>query len=102
MGNAAWQTELHEVCPGVFRLSTWDEAAGITFNQFLLQDDKPTLIETGQNRLFAAVKSRIAEVLDPASLCYICPTLRGMNAAASTPSCASLRRPAPSAASCAP
>jgi flavorubredoxin len=71
MANAVSPTELYEVCPGVFRLSTWDEAAGITFNQFLIQDDKPTLIETGENRMFEAVKNRIAEVLDPASLCYI-------------------------------
>lgn len=71
MADTTAPTELHEVCPGVFRLSTWDEAAGITFNQFLIQDDKPTLIETGENRMFAAVRSRIAEVLDPASLCYI-------------------------------
>jgi flavorubredoxin len=71
MVATASPTELHEVCPGVFRLSTWDEAAGITFNQFLIQDDKPTLIETGENRMFAAVRSRIAEILDPASLCYI-------------------------------
>jgi flavorubredoxin len=71
MGNTTAPTELHEVSPGVFRLSTWDEAAGITFNQFLIQDAKPTLIETGENRMFAAVRDRIAEVLDPASLCYI-------------------------------
>jgi len=71
MVDATAPTELHEVCPGVFRLSTWNEAAGITFNQFLIHDDKPTLIETGDNRMFAAVRSRIAEVLDPASLCYI-------------------------------
>ena len=71
MADTTAPTELHEVCPGVFRLSTWDVAAGITFNQFLLHDDKPTLIETGDNRMFAAVRSRLAEVLDPASLCYI-------------------------------
>jgi flavorubredoxin len=33
---------------GIYRISAVDPEAGITFNQFLIDDERPTLIHTGQ------------------------------------------------------
>ena len=56
----------------MFRISTLNEAGiGLTFNQFLVVDEQPVLIETGFNHMFGAVRAQIAKVIDPASLRYI-------------------------------
>ena len=44
---------------------------GITFNQFLIADERPALIHTGMRDLHGAIRSAIREVLDPAKLAYV-------------------------------
>lgn len=43
-------------------------AAGITFNQFLIDDEAPTLVHTGRYDDYDGVVAAIGEVLDPARL----------------------------------
>lgn len=60
-----------EIAGGIYRISTWVPEAGITFNQFLIDDERPTLIHTGMYDLYDGVRRAIAEVLDPARLRFV-------------------------------
>lgn len=64
-------TAVHEVAPDVFRLSTYDAAGGLQFNQFLVRDEQPLLFHTGMRRLFPAVSEAVKRLIDPASLRWI-------------------------------
>lgn len=39
--------DITEISEGIYRLSGFDPDFGITFNQFLISDEKPLLIHTG-------------------------------------------------------
>ena len=41
------KTEVAEIGPDIFRLSTYIAEADFMFNQFLLRDDEPALFHTG-------------------------------------------------------
>jgi flavorubredoxin len=64
-------TRIDEIVDGVYRIATWNEESGITFNQFLIDDDRPALIHTGMHQLYEPVRGAVAEVLDPASLAFV-------------------------------
>ena len=74
-----------EVGDGIYRISTTvalGEGA-FQFNQFLIDDERPTLIHTGLFPMYEDVRKAVAEVLDPASLAYVvCPPSSQTNAAA--------------------
>ncbi len=61
-------TRIDEIADGIYRISTWQEPYGITFNQFLIADERPALVHTGMRALYDNVRTAIAEVLDPAKL----------------------------------
>jgi flavorubredoxin len=54
-----------------YRIATFDPTYNITFNQFLIADDKPALIHTGTWQVYDAVRNAIAKVLDPKRLAYV-------------------------------
>ncbi len=60
-----------EVVDGIYRISSWVPQAGITFNQFLIEDERPALIHTGMYPMYEDVRRAVAEVLDPARLEYV-------------------------------
>ena len=62
---------IDELTPGLHRLSHFRPEFGITFNQFLIDDDEPTLIHTGTFPMYEDVRKAVAQVLDPARLRYI-------------------------------
>src|SRR5580765_7401708 len=62
------ETRIDHVVGGIYRISTMTEAYGITFNQFLIDDERPTLVHTGDHFLFENIRAAIREVLDPATL----------------------------------
>lgn len=67
-------TEIDEIGPGTFRLSTWIPGItehGFTMNQFLLTGDQPFLFHTGQRFLFPQVSAAIERVLPLTSLRWI-------------------------------
>jgi flavorubredoxin len=64
-------TRIDEIAGGIYRISTFAPAVGLSFNQFLIDDEHPALIHTGTCDQYEAVRSAIAEVLDPARLAYI-------------------------------
>ncbi len=64
-------TRIDHIVGGIHRIATWIPAAGITFNQFIIDDDRPALIHTGMHGLYEAVRRAVAEVLDPARLEFV-------------------------------
>lgn len=56
---------------GIYRISVWSPQAGLTFNQFLIEDESPTLVHTGRYDDYDAVVEAMREVLDPARLANI-------------------------------
>jgi flavorubredoxin len=65
------QTRIDHITGGVYRISNWAEHYGITFNQFLIDDERPALIHTGEHGSYDNVRGAIREVLDPARLAYV-------------------------------
>ncbi len=61
-------TRIDHIAGGIYRISTWSPDAGITFNQFLIDAERPTLIHTGTYDQYEPVRAAIGEVLDPARL----------------------------------
>jgi flavorubredoxin len=64
-------TRIDHVVGGIYRISSFSPDYGITFNQFLIDDEQPTLIHTGTYDHYEGVRSAIAEVLDPKRLAHI-------------------------------
>jgi flavorubredoxin len=65
-----------EVGDRIYRISTTVGlgAEAFQFNQFLIDDERPTLIHTGMYPMYEGVRKAVAEVIDPASLTYVvCP-----------------------------
>jgi flavorubredoxin len=64
-------TRIDHITGGIYRIATWVPDYGITFNQFLIDDERPTLIHTGDYAFYEKVRGAISKVLDPRRLAYI-------------------------------
>jgi flavorubredoxin len=62
------ETRIDQIVGGIYRISTMTETYGITFNQFLIDDEQPTLVHTGDHFMYENIRAAIREVLDPARL----------------------------------
>jgi flavorubredoxin len=65
------ETRIDNIVGGIYRISTWHDGYGITFNQFLIDDEQPTLVHTGDYDQYERIRGAIREVLDPARLANI-------------------------------
>ena len=65
------QTRIDHVVGGIYRISSWSDDYGITFNQFLIDDECPTLVHTGNYDEYEHVRAAVREVLDPATLAHV-------------------------------
>jgi flavorubredoxin len=65
------QTRIDHITGGIYRIATFTPDYGITFNQFLIDDERPALIHTGEYALYDNIRKAVAEVLDPARLAYV-------------------------------
>ena len=75
-GGARHGASRREVGDRIYRISTTVGlgAEAFQFNQFLIDDERPTLIHTGMYHMYEGVRKAVAEVIDPASLTYVvCP-----------------------------
>jgi flavorubredoxin len=65
--------QIDEVTQGIYRISTPPGTMGapITFNQFLIDDEMPTLIHTGVHDEYDSIRKAVGEVLDPEKLAYV-------------------------------
>jgi flavorubredoxin len=67
-------TNVDEVAPGIYRISTLVSEigpTGFTFNQFLVADDEPLLFHTGHRSMFPSVCAAIEQILPVSSLRWI-------------------------------
>jgi flavorubredoxin len=64
-------TRIDHITGGIYRISTWAAPYGITFNQFLIDDERPMLIHTGEHAAYENIRAAIAQVLDPSRLAYV-------------------------------
>ena len=58
-------TNLDEIAPNIYRLSTFVSdigPTGLTFNQFLLDDDEPLLFHTGHRSMFPSISEGIERI----------------------------------------
>jgi flavorubredoxin len=65
------ETRIDHITGGIYRISTMAEPFGITFNQFLIDDERPALIHTGEYGFYEPIRDAISEVLDPQRLAYV-------------------------------
>ncbi|MBI4320400.1 MAG: MBL fold metallo-hydrolase [Chloroflexi bacterium] len=61
---------IDEIVEGVYRIATFDDRTGMFFNQYLIEDEKATLVHTGAAPIFEGVLECISRVTDPAALAY--------------------------------
>jgi flavorubredoxin len=64
-------TRIDHITGGIHRISSWVPDYGITFNQFLIDDERPTLVHTGEYGWYESIDKAIREVLDPSTLANI-------------------------------
>jgi flavorubredoxin len=57
-----------EVAPDVYRISTFHPEQQIQFNQYLIKDDEPFLMHTGFRRMFDVTREAVASIMDPSKL----------------------------------
>jgi len=63
--------QMDQMGNSLYRISSFVPQKRLTFNQFLIDDERPTLIHTGTYPQYADIRQAIAQVLDPARLAYI-------------------------------
>ncbi len=64
-------TQIDDVVDGIYRIASWHEGYSITFNQFLIDDERPALIHTGMHPMYESVRKAVSKVLDPKRLEYV-------------------------------
>ena len=64
-------TQITEIAPDMFRISTFIPDVNLQFNQFLVRDEQPLLFHTGMKSLFPVVRDAVATLLDPATIRWI-------------------------------
>ncbi|MEP0824732.1 MAG: hypothetical protein HRF40_04535 [Nitrososphaera sp.] len=57
------KVEIDEIKDGIYRISGFVKEFGITFNQFLVNDEQPTLIHTGPIGMYEQVEQTVKEVI---------------------------------------
>ena len=57
------ETEIAEIAPDIFRLSTYISEADFMFNQFLVLDEEPLLFHTGPRALFPLITDAVSRLM---------------------------------------
>src|SRR5215211_990074 len=63
--------KIAEIYDGIYRISGFDEIFGITFNQFLIDDEQPILVHTGPIGMYKKIESKVKEVIPLEKLTYV-------------------------------
>jgi len=64
-------TRIDQIAGGIYRISTFVPDFRISMNQFLIDDDAPTIIHTGEYALYDNIRAAISKVLDPKRIANI-------------------------------
>jgi flavorubredoxin len=62
---------ISEISDGIYRICGLVDTYGITFNQFLINDDVPTLIHTGPMGMYPKIEEKVKEVIPLDKLGYV-------------------------------
>jgi flavorubredoxin len=62
---------ISEITDGIFRISGFVNTFGITFNQFLIEDEKSMLIHTGPIGMYKKIEEKIKEIIPLEKLAYV-------------------------------
>ena len=64
-------SQITEIAPEVFKITTFISEFNIQFNQFLVRDEEPLLYHTGMKGLFPTVNEAVAKLIDPTTIRWI-------------------------------
>jgi flavorubredoxin len=62
---------ISEISDGIYRICGLVDTYGITFNQFLIDDDTPTLIHTGPMGIYPKIEEKVKEIISLDNLGYV-------------------------------
>ncbi|HZA42650.1 MAG TPA: hypothetical protein VE504_02655 [Nitrososphaeraceae archaeon] len=62
---------ISEIKDGIYRISGMVDIYGITFNQFLIDDERPMLIHTGPVGMYDQIEAKLKEVIPLQKLAYV-------------------------------
>jgi flavorubredoxin len=65
------QSNVTEIAPDIYRISTFHPDYGIQFNQFLIKDEEPFLMHTGFKKMFPITLEAVRSIIDPTKLRWI-------------------------------
>ena len=65
------ETDIAEIAPDIFRLSTFISDANFMFNQFLVLDEEPLLFHTGPRALFPLITDAVSRLIPVEQLRWI-------------------------------
>src|SRR5215472_4185968 len=64
-------TQITEIAPDMYRISTFIPEVNLQFNQFLVRDEQRLLFHTDMKGLFPVVRAAVATLLAPAIIRWI-------------------------------
>lgn len=64
-------TNITEIAPDTYRISTYIPEANLGFSQFLIRDEEPLLFHTGGRALFPLVHDAVSKLIDPATVRWV-------------------------------
>lgn len=64
-------TNITEIAPDTFRISTYFSDFGLGFSQFLVRDEEPLLFHTGPRAMFPIVREAVKSLIDPSTVRWI-------------------------------
>ena len=65
------EVTISEIHDGIYRISGLVDTYGITFNQFLINDEKPILIHTGPIGMYKKIEEKVKQVIPLNRLAYV-------------------------------
>jgi flavorubredoxin len=63
--------KISEINHGIYRIAGFVDTFGITFNQFLIDDEQPMLIHTGPIGMYKKIEEKVKEVIPLQKLAYV-------------------------------
>lgn len=64
-------TQINEIAPDIYRISTFIPEGNLQFNQFFVRDEQPLLFHTGMKSLFPAARDAVATLIAPEAIRWI-------------------------------
>src|SRR5688572_4414692 len=64
-------TNITEIAPDTYRISTYIPEANLGFSQFLILDEEPLLFHTGGRALFPLVHDAVSKLIDPSTVRWV-------------------------------